>query len=170
MRTAAFLAAVLALAAAGFHAQNHPEIDLGWRKQVFVDHKFIESLEGVSLVMNPPVRTAEVLLKPDAPWEKTLEIGGYSTIAVENRRVRLWYRLRGRDDLPGKNRDFMGVAYAESIDGIHFRKPILGLVEFGGSRQNNIVLPVDPTLMSIGGGSVMLDQNPNCPPEERYKS
>ena len=162
-------ARIAALAAALLSAQAQ-EIDVGARKQLFTDYKFIESAEGVTLVLNPPSRTGEVLVKADAAWEKNLEAGSYSTIQVENGRVRLWYEVLGREHQPGKNPDFMGVAYAESTDGIHFQKPVLDLVEFEGSRRNNLVLPTDPKLMAIGGGSVLRDDNPACPPEERYKS
>jgi hypothetical protein len=145
-------------------------IDVASRKQLFTDYKFIQSAEGVSLAMNPPVRTGAILIEPDAPWEKNLSIGSYSSVVKENGRVRIWYEVLGRNHEPKANPDFMGVAYAESTDGVHFRKPVLGLVEFEGSRQNNLVLPADPKLMSIAGGSVMIDENPQCPPAERYKS
>jgi hypothetical protein len=62
------------------------------------------------------------------------------------------------------------VAYAESTDGIHFKKRPLGLVEWNGSRQNNFVMPTDVAQTAVGGGSVFRDENPNCPPEQRYKS
>ncbi|MEO7649210.1 MAG: hypothetical protein ABIZ80_01990 [Bryobacteraceae bacterium] len=147
-----------------------PTIDIGSRKQLFIDHKFIESAEGVSLAMNPPWQNGEVLIAPDASWEKDTVIGSYGTVVAENGKIRIWYPVLGKDHLPHKNPDYMGLAYAESDDGIHFRKPELGLVEYKGDRRNNLVLPVDPKLMSIGGGSVLIDENPNCPPGERYKS
>jgi hypothetical protein len=120
--------------------------------------------------MNPPWRTGEVLIQPDAPWEKETLIGSYGTAVEENGKIRLWYHSLGRQRDPGKNPDFMGLAYAESDDGIRFRKPELGLVEHQGARRNNLVLPTDTRLMSIGGGSVLIDDNPACPPRERYKS
>ena len=167
MMTRVLLAAAV-LAAPAPRAQER-EISVWARRQLFIDHKFIESAEGVSLVMNAPQRTGEVLLQADAAWEKRLRVGSYGTVAVEDGRVRLWYQVSGRENPPGKNPDFLGVAYAESADGIHFRKPILGL-EFEGSRQINLVLPADPRLLSIGGGSVWRDDNPACPPQERYKN
>jgi hypothetical protein len=145
--------------------------DIGSRKQLFIDYKFIEAAEGVSLTMNPPARTGEVLIQADAPWEQGNVLGSYGTVMADaNGRVRLWYNVLGTEYAPGKNPDFMGVAYAESDDGIHFRKPELGLVEHNGSRRNNLVLPTDLSKMAIGGGSVWFDENPNCPPKELFKS
>ena len=62
-----------------------PAIDVGSRKQLFIDHKFIESTEGVALTMNPPVRTGQVLITADAPWEKDLRVASYSTVIADAR-------------------------------------------------------------------------------------
>lgn len=145
-------------------------IDVGARKQLFIDHKFIESSEGVALTVNTPVRSGELLITADAPWEKNLRVASYSTVIAEDGLIRVWYNVAGTELKPRTNPDFMGLAYAESRDGIHFTKPILNLVEFEGSKANNLVLPGDPTKLSIAGGSVIRDDNPACPPAERYKT
>ncbi|MCC7499530.1 MAG: hypothetical protein IT160_18260 [Bryobacterales bacterium] len=145
-------------------------LDVGSRKQLFIDYKFIESAEGVTLIMNPPARTGGIVIQPDAPWENGMAVGSYSSVIRENGKVRVWYGVLDKRHEPHQNPDFMGVAYAESADGIHFVKPRLGLVEHNGSRQNNLVFPVDPTKLAVGGGSVWIDENPACPPDERYKS
>ena len=149
-------------------------IPVGSAKQLFIDHKFIESSEGISLSAHAPYQTRQELVVPDQPWEKDLVIGSYSTVLKEDTpqgaRVRLWYNVLGGQWKPFENPSFMGVAYAESSDGIHFRKPVLALVSRDGSRDNNFVLPTDPSLVTIGGGSVLRDDNPRCPPAERYKS
>jgi hypothetical protein len=145
-------------------------LEVGSRKQLFIDHKFIESTEDVVLTMNPPARTGQLLITADAPWEKDLRVASYSTVIAEDGLIRVWYNIVGKQFIPRQNPDFMGLAYAESRDGIHFTKPILNLVEYQGSKANNLVLPGDPKLLSIGGGSVQRDDNPNCPPGERYKT
>ncbi len=145
-------------------------ISVGERKQLFIDHKFIESSDGIALTAGVPYQTREHLIVPDQKWEKDLVIGSYSTVLKENGKVRVWYNVLGREHKPHENPSFMGVAYAESSDGLHFRKPVLKLVARDGDRENNFVLPVDPSVVAIGGGSVLRDDNPNCPPEARYKS
>jgi hypothetical protein len=55
--------------------------------------------------------------------------------------------------------------YAESRDGIHWTRPSLGLVEFQGSRDNNIVLKGHSHAFSP-----FKDRNPKAPPAERYKA
>jgi hypothetical protein len=59
----------------------------------------------------------------------------------------------------------MVTCYAESNDGIHWHKPDLGLVEFAGSMQNNIILQGLGTHNFIA----FRDENPNCPVNARYK-
>jgi hypothetical protein len=63
--------------------------------------------------------------------------------------------------------------YAESDDGIRWRKPALNLVEFRGSKANNIVLASGP----FGGvnldavhPAVFKDDNPAAPAAARYKA
>ncbi|QDU82328.1 hypothetical protein Pla110_40830 [Polystyrenella longa] len=58
-----------------------------------------------------------------------------------------WYIAADNESLEliKKGKGFSGLrpAYAESDDGIHWRKPNLGLVEYNGSKNNNLVL-IDP--------------------------
>ena len=145
-------------------------IEIGSQKQLFIDHKFIESAEGISLTVQQPAQPREKLLLPDAPWERDAHLGSYSTVIQENGKIRLWYDIRAGIPEPRKNPPFMGLGYAESTDGIHFVKKPLGLVERNGSKENNFVLPPRPDLLTIGGGTVWRDDNPNAAPDARYKS
>ncbi len=60
------------------------------------------------------------------------------------------------------------VCYAESRDGVRWDKPSLGLCEFEGSKENNILL--DAKTQKFDNFFVFLDENPACPPESRYKA
>ena len=145
-------------------AANGP-IDVGSRKQLFIDEKFIESIKGVELVMNHPYQTGEALITADKPWELEPHEGYayvYSSVIKDDGRVRVWYDLvqpTGSGPYDHQRR----VCYAESEDGLHFVKPELGLHEINGSKANNVVLPG-----VIGGCSVWVD--PKAPPEHRYKT
>ena len=79
-------------------------------------------------------------------------------------------RLRGSvDDAPDeaipKDHPQLTV-YAESQDGMSWTKPSLGLFEFEGSKQNNILW------MGEGAHNFapFKDTNPDAPPSERYKA
>jgi hypothetical protein len=164
------------LLALGTLVMGQTPISVASRKQLFVDNRFIESSEGVALKVNHPHQTGEELVVADQQWEQGGYIGPYSTVSREDGpdgpKVRLWYSLNVGEPTAatGFNPPVMVVAYAESRDGIHFNKPILGLVEKDGSKQNNLVFPTDISVLVVGGGSVRRDDNPNTPIAERYKS
>ena len=100
-------------------------------KQMFVDDYFIESMVGAHRTLNHPEKiTVDQPLHtvtPDRPWES-----GPATGAVvydeKNEMLRMYYD--GLDSV---------VCVLESADGVHWERPRLGLVEFDGSRDNNIV-------------------------------
>ncbi|MBI85464.1 MAG: hypothetical protein CMJ81_19905 [Planctomycetaceae bacterium] len=135
-------------------------INIGTRKQLFIDNYLIESSAGVRFVMNSPQRDGKLLLTNDQPWESgpNMYINNYCCVLKENGVVRLWYDLwRGGEDRHGRE------AYAESADGLHFTKPVQNQYTVNGSKRNNIVIPG-----SIGGCSVWID--PQAPAEHRYKT
>ena len=79
-------------------------------------------------------------------------------VIYDNGSWRMWYRAAPPNGGWYGNR----VAYAESNDGITWRKPELGLTEFNGSKRNNLVKMVR-VLYNL---SVMIDKE--APPEHRY--
>ncbi|HPO17431.1 MAG TPA: hypothetical protein PLI09_28620 [Candidatus Hydrogenedentes bacterium] len=80
-------------------------------------------------------RTEEPLLKAEKPWEN-LSIG-VGTVLREGDRWRMWYNAF---DQNYKRDDDASCCYAESPDGVHWTKPDLGLVEYQGSKNNNILI------------------------------
>jgi len=59
--------------------------------------------------------------------------------------------------------------YAESRDGIHWERPELGIVEFNGSKKNNIILNM-PEARGTHNFTPFRDTNLNCAPDARYKA
>jgi hypothetical protein len=153
---AAVLVAAAALAGA---AVGETTLDVGGRKQLFIDTRFVRDGAGVGLRMNPPVK-AGVALRGDRPWDAGW-VSGAGTVLEEGGRFRMWYSA-----LPEVARfedDVFRLCYAESRDGIVWEKPNLGLYEWQGSSANNILL--ETSIENAGG--VFLD--PSAPPEARYK-
>lgn len=139
------------------------EIQLGSRRELFVDDYLIERMEGVELTLQHPVER-EVVFVHDAPWEGNTST--YHTVFRDGDTFRMYYRGSHYDEQTRKEAGHELVCYAESRDGIHWRRPELGLVEFRGSKRNNILLS--------GPGShnfaPFKDTNPKCRPDERYKA
>ena len=132
---------------------------IGTERQLFVDDFWIAYSTGVERVLHQPVRR-EVVLHPDRPWEA----GGlsYLTALCDQGKIRGWYRA----DPVLKGSDYHSITcYAESDDGIHWTKPELGLVQFEGSHENNIVW-AEPGI----NFAPFVDQNPACAEEQRYKA
>lgn len=147
------------------HAQsvsNRP-VALGSRVEMFVDHWLIETnrTRNAALKLQAPVRR-EVVLTTDKPWEG--KESAYFTVLQDGERIRLYYR--GFIPEGGDASDKQVTCVAESTDGIHFTRPNLGLYEFNGSRENNIVY------MGVEAHNFapFLDTNPKAKPDERYKA
>ncbi|MFC1526511.1 hypothetical protein ACFL6X_06855 [Candidatus Latescibacterota bacterium] len=139
-------------------------MDVDTQRQLFFDRRFIDSSTGVSLRMNAPVQHPEPVLVADRPWESH-GIGAYNTVMLEpDGRFRMWYDAGVKGGLPSEGARRLG--YAESEDGLHWTKPSLGLIEFAGSRDNNLVAP-PLERQSLQGATVMVDER--APAEARYK-
>ena len=115
-------------------------IQVGTSKQVFIDGRFLGSQQGVELVVNRPRTTGEMLLVPEHPWESGW-IGAYLSVIQEGGRVHLWYDSSDRAAIKDSKQGMTGVAYAYSSDGgATWVKPKLGVIEYGGSTENNLVI------------------------------
>ena len=141
----------------GFPAPSEVR-EVGSELQPLWDDWLIESLENVRHVLHRP-EPREVVLRRDRPWE---DHAIYNPVVIKDGyRYRMWYRARAVEKP-------ILTAYAESLDGIHWVKPKLGLIEHDGSRENNLVWPVPG---GIGRSvSVVKDGNPEADPQERYKA
>lgn len=138
-------------------------IDLGQRRELFVDEYLIASKEGVDLKLHKP-QAKEVALVCDAPWEGNTS--GYFTLLQDGHLYRCYYRGSHHGEPGGRPSQSGVTCYAESHDGITWTKPKLGLFEFEGSKDNNITHKGD----GCSTFAPFLDTNPNCPPESRYKA
>lgn len=144
-------------------------LDLGTRWELFIDRYLIEELDGLNLELHAPHR--ENLAIPfDDEWDR--DASGYATVITDDGLHRMYYRGGPTFARIGlREGDSSFVCYAESADGISWVKPKLGLVEFNGSKDNNILLPPspkdDPYTQSF---SPFLDNREGVPADERYKA
>lgn len=136
-------------------------LELAERREPFLDRYLIASLRGVELKLHEP-RDEGVVLHFDEPWEGPFS--AYCTMLRDGERYRLYYRGTPATKMAGIREV---TCVAESDDGKHWTKPKLGLVEWAGSRSNNIVLAVNDLSHNF---SPMLDGNPLIAPDERYKA
>ncbi len=136
-------------------------IDIGSRRELFVDHYLIESLDGARLSLHRP-QAREIVLKFDQPWEGLYS--GYETVIRDGDKFRFYYRgmPEAKHDL-----DTEVTCVAESKDGIHWTRPKLSRYEVRGFKENNVVLARSRGCHNL---APFIDTNPNCPTDERYKA
>lgn len=146
----------LAMLVSAVQAQR--AIDIGPRLEPLWDDYLIEKMDGVRLTLHHPVPQEEVF-RFDAPWEGPTS--AYVTYLYDGAKYRMYYRGSGD---PGSHVEVCCVA--ESADGIHWTRPKLGLFEFNGSKENNIV-------WMVAGGHAFApfkDPNPAAKRDEIYKA
>jgi hypothetical protein len=88
-----------------------------------------------------PGTNPQVVLRHGPPGSHDEVLLYYGTVIRVGDELRMWYTGnfgRERNQI-GYERENCCIAYATSRDGIHWEKPDLGLVEFNGSKKNNIV-------------------------------
>jgi len=146
------------------HGESSSPIDIGSRRELFVDHFLIDKLDRATLQMHRPVDRGPTL-KFDKPWEGLF--CAYVTIIHVDGKYQAYYR--GSNGSSTKNTgDHQVVCYAESSDGIEWTKPELDLFPREGQAKTNIVLAdVSPDTHNF---SPFYDTRPGVKPEERYKA
>jgi hypothetical protein len=138
-------------------------IDIGSRRELFVDGYLIERLiGGAELRLHSPT-PREVVLVHDKPWEGNICF--YHTVIRDGDRCRMYYR-GAHHDWQTRRVTHQVVCYAESQDGISWTKPELGVVEFDGSKENNIIW----NGLGSHNFAPFKDTNPACKPEAAYKA
>jgi len=137
-------------------------VDIGSRLEPFVDDFLIEKMNGLNLLLHHP-EPKDVAIVYDKLWEGNTS--GYVTVFRDGGLCRMYYRGSNYDIQTEAYGDQV-VCYAESRDGIHWKRPDLGLFSFQGSKNNNIVW------QGLGAHNFapFKDANPACPPDELYKA
>ena len=136
---------------------------LGSRRELFLDDFLIAELAGATLHAHQP-EPRDVAITCDAPWEGNTS--AYYTLFADGDLIRMYYRGAHWDTAAKKEAHPEFACYAESRDGLVFTKPKLGLFEFRGAKENNIILTGTGTHCF----TAFKDGNPAAPPEARYKA
>ena len=156
-------------------------IDIGSERQLMIDNYMVSRLNGTASLKFHHPEPREIVMSHDAPWEGSGS--AYHSIFKDGNTYKMYYKAwqltiteQGKlhTDHP------LYTCYAESDDGIVWRKPNLGLFEFQGSRDNNIVIAesdfpgvkgkVHVSSLMAGHPAVFLDENPAAPKAAKYKA
>lgn len=135
-------------------AATRSKIDVE-RRFLLLDNRIVSTTRNVDLTIGSVEKHyANPLLVEDQPWERRFDnFYGNIIFDVDEEVYKCWYSpfivansakgmsLQERLNQPykGHKDQEMGICYAVSKDGIYWEKPNLGLVDYHGSKRNNIV-------------------------------
>lgn len=108
-------------------------LDLGTRWELFIDD-YLVAKKVDPLKLHEPVRHEIVLTT--APTNPGKDRPAATSPPLGCEKGRLYYRgSAGGSD----HSDAQVTCFVESEDGIHFTRPKLGLIEAGGTKDNNVI-------------------------------
>jgi hypothetical protein len=160
------LLAGTALGAASDEPGKPDAIDVGMRRELFVDRLLIDRLEGARLKLHEPRLAPPV--SPPRPH------GHYATVLFAGDKFQFYYRGDKDPRVTWKTHgieayhDGEVTLYAESRDGIHWTLPKLGLFEHPSFPAGNIVLMNE--FLVNHNFAPFLDRRPGVPADEKYKA
>ena len=167
MKNSLFPISTLLLLISQTWASSEP-VDIGSRRELFVDDLLIGKLEGTKLKLHQPHKLRRT---PSRPF------GHYATVLKDGSKLRLYYR---GDKVPGAHwRNGWGkyhegevTLYAESGDGgINWTEPNLRLHSVPQMPKGNVVVDMsEDTFLVTHNFTPFIDTRANVPANERYKA
>ena len=142
-------------------------INIGNRREVFFDDFLVDlSKTTAERRLHNPIRKG-VAITHDEKWEG--EYCNFSNVFFAEGKWRLYYRTGNGE--PGK---LTYIGYAESLDGITWHKPALGLIDIDGDTANNTIISSETVKAwgchHLNDCFVFYDENPDCPANQKYKA
>ena len=119
------------------------------KHQLFVDRYLIAEMSGLQRRMHQlEYYEGNPVLAPTEPWEHNRNQSGSVYYFRDDGLFKMWYMTWASRDARPPNalfpiREAGTLCYAVSKDDIHWERPHLGLVEFRGSKENNILMLTD---------------------------
>ncbi len=133
--------------------------------QLFVDAYWIEKKKNIKSTLHQPKKLANnPLIKADSQWEENPYCFGTVIYDEESSTFKFWYQSYNNSLEKPERTPFL---YATSVDGIRWNKPELDIVDFKGSKANNIMFQ-NYGFHDLYSPSVIKDTT-DSNPEKRYK-
>jgi len=143
-------------------------VRIGNKRELFWDDYLINtSLTGAYRKQHSP-RTGDVVITLDRPWEG--DGCDYYSIIYDGGKYKMYYLAWEMLDPEATKHttNAIKICVVESTDGIHWERPELSIRPFPGYETNNILLDENDEVFDTF--HAFLDENPACPPQERYKA
>jgi hypothetical protein len=166
------------LAAQKVNSRTLDVINIGSQRELFIDDFLMGEVTGKAELRLHHPAIQEIAFNCDRPWEGSGSL--YFSIFKDHDIYRMYYRgvqVQRFEKGHEKENDSdlkIKMCYAESKDGIHWNKPNLGIYDFMGSKENNIILmsgKVGDTQLELGDNAAFfMDTNPKVSRDARYKA
>ncbi|HVT73683.1 MAG TPA: hypothetical protein VHD61_11130 [Lacunisphaera sp.] len=157
-------------------ARADTTIAVGDLRQLFLDDLFFASSRGVALVVHPPQKTGAPVLTAEEP--RYTGISGYATVLYVDGLYQMWYAAataiggelaKNAPDAPDADYPVRLVAcYARSRDGVHWKKPRLGLAHDFPHGEPNVVIGNGAGGYPEDGAAGPVTLNPHPGPDDRF--
>ena len=119
---------------------------------------------------SPGVKNPIVLENGPAGTPDDASVRFYGTIIPIDGELRMWYMAQGTNDNTNGFEQQFKMCYATSTDGINWERPNLGLVEYNGNKNNNII-KFQKNGKNLGFAACPIMYDPDDPdPKRRFKS
>jgi hypothetical protein len=133
--------------------------------QLFIDDYWIEhSTNTVTKLHQPGKYSNNPIIKSDVPWEENPYCFGTVLYDDEDSVFKFWYQSYNNTKTI---KERTPILYSTSTDGINWVRPNLGIIDYNGSTDNNIVLQ-NYGFHDLYSPSVIKD-NDEVDPGKRYK-
>lgn len=134
--------------------------------QLFIDDYWVAESENITSTLHQPKKYPKnPIIISDVPWEQNPYCFGTVIFDEQDSIFKFWYQAYNDVDVSLQERT--PVLYATSKDGIAWNRPNLGIFEFQGSKDNNIILQ-NYGHHDLYSPSVIKDKL-ETDPEKRYK-
>lgn len=144
-------------------------LNIWHEKQLLIDDLLIESAENICRTWHTPTKTEESpLIKTDMPWEHVAYFSCNTWQVIRDPRDGVfkclycdWDKPDIKPGEPACGNSIFNILYAESEDGINWKKPLLGIHKMDG-QDTNVVVP-----NAYNPGMLLDPHEPN--PDKRFK-
>ncbi len=103
------------------------------KSQLFLDDTWIEEQSMLTRIWHKPHLYPEPVMRAEEPWEGR-NLAFYGTVLKIGKAWRMYYTTSSPDFRAA-------MCVADSEDGLHWTRPVLGRHDFRGSKENNIAIP-----------------------------
>ena len=152
------------------HAGDAADVDQA--TLLAIDDLSIPLRQNLFLTLHSPERHPEnpVLRLGPKGTPDEYRVQFYGSILHHDNKFKMWYVAADDEAIKSLwTRPFYGwrPAYAESLDGIHWTRPNLGLVEYNGNKNNNLLLVEPPE--AVGLHLMVLHEPEDPDPSRQFK-